>query len=82
MEKQKHICGQCNTSFDTRKEYLEHTCLKTGSKPTDPKHLGEGFSKVSEAALTRGNARVALEKEGKTPEEAIKLTRDIKKTVE
>lgn len=73
-------CGQCLDQF-TEEEYLEHNCPKTGFTPQDPEHLGERFVKVSEAALKRGNKRVELEEDGKTPEEAIEETREIGKTV-
>lgn len=73
-------CGQCENQY-TSEEYLDHTCEKTGFKPTEPEHLGERFAKVSEAALKRGEKRVELEEDGKTPEEAIAETRDLGKTV-
>ena len=77
----QHICGQCQKGFETEKKYLEHNCDVTGFKPTDPRHLGEGFAKISEAALKRGNERAKLEKEGKNSEDAIKETRDIGKSI-
>lgn len=52
-----HVCGQCGEGFDTEKQYLEHKCAKTGFKPTEPENLGEGFAKISEAAIKRGEER-------------------------
>lgn len=77
----KHICGQCQKGFDKEKDYLDHVCEVTGVTPKDPENLGAGFVAVSEAAVARGKERVKLEKEGKTPEEAIKATRDIGKVI-
>ena len=74
----KHICGKCNVEFESEKEYLDHVCGKTGFTPRDPPHQGVWFEDVSKAALERGNTRAKLEAEGKTREEAIALTRDIK----
>ena len=56
-ETQKHICSDCKLEFDTHEAYLEHTCEKTGFKPTDPKHLGKAFESISKVALERGQAR-------------------------
>lgn len=55
-----HVCGQCEAKFDTAEQYLDHTCNRTGFQPTDPRHLGEDFAKVSEAALARGNRTAEL----------------------
>lgn len=60
MSTQKHNCGTCEKSFATEALYLAHKC-DTGYKPTDVKHqdaLTNGkFSRQSEAALKRGEAR-------------------------
>jgi hypothetical protein len=53
----KHLCAQCEQVFATEQEYLDHKCEKTGFQPTDPRHLGEEFKAVSEAAVARGEAR-------------------------
>lgn len=71
------LCGQCNKEFENEKGYLDHTCEVSGFTPRDPENLGERFVEVSKAALERGNKRAELEAEGKTPEEAVKETRDI-----
>ena len=61
MSKEIHKCGTCEGSFKTEAEYLEHKCDSTGHKPTEVAHqdtlTGGKFSKASEAALKRGEAR-------------------------
>lgn len=52
-----HACGQCGEKFKTEDGYLNHTCAKSGVKPSNPKNLGEGFKKVQAAALARGAAK-------------------------
>ena len=52
------ICGKCKEAFGTVEEYLNHTCSKTGFKPTQIEHLGKGFKTISEAALKRGAAKI------------------------
>ncbi len=55
-----HKCGTCNKEFTDESEYLNHTCT-TNCKPTEIEHLdatsGGSFSKQSEAARQRGEAR-------------------------
>jgi predicted nucleic acid-binding Zn-ribbon protein len=53
----EHVCSPCGETFETEKEYLEHKCAKTGFTPADIEHQGEGFKKISEAALKRGAAK-------------------------
>jgi hypothetical protein len=76
----KHICGQCNQEFETEKEYLDHVCEVSGVNPKDSGNM-ERHELISKAALERGNTRAKLEKAGKSPEEAIKETREIGKAV-
>lgn len=54
---QQHVCGQCNKTFATEAEYLDHTCEATGFNPTQAEHLGEDFAAIQEAALKRGADR-------------------------
>lgn len=58
-------CGTTGCDFKgTHEQYLKHKCV-TGFKPTEIEHqdaLTDGaFSKVSEAALARGEARKSKE---------------------
>jgi hypothetical protein len=57
----KVICGACKKEFSSKKEYLKHKCKKTGFTPTDVEHFdklsGGRFSKVSKAAIARGEAK-------------------------
>lgn len=55
---QKHVCGVCGDEWLTEEEYLNHTCPKTNTTPTDPAHLGAEFAEVSAAAQERGAERV------------------------
>lgn len=61
LQPEVHKCGTCSAEFGTDTEYYEHTCEATGFKPTEVEHqdaLTEGrFSKQSEAAIARGEAR-------------------------
>ena len=58
---EKVFCGACGKEFKTNEEYLNHTCEKTGYKPTQIEHLDAlsngRFSLQSKAALARGEAR-------------------------
>lgn len=60
MAKEKHKCSTCEKTYDTVAKYLSHKC-STGFKPTQIEHqdaLTNGaFSKQSEKALERGEAR-------------------------
>ena len=57
----KQICGQCEKSFNSSEDYLQHTCEQTGFKPNTVEHLDATsngqFSKQSQKALERGEAR-------------------------
>jgi len=57
----KHICGACQQSFAKENEYLTHECKATGFTPKEVEHqdalTGGQFSKQSEAALERGEAK-------------------------
>ena len=61
MAAQKHVCGACKAVFPSEAKYLDHTCETTGFSPVDVEHqdaLTDGeFSKQSEKALERGEAR-------------------------
>jgi len=60
-KKQIVICGACGEKFESNEDYLDHTCSKTGYTPRDIEHqdalTGGRFSKISKAALARGEAR-------------------------
>jgi hypothetical protein len=57
---QLHLCGTCKVEFGSEPAYLGHTC-KTGFMPSQIEHqdalTGGMASRVSEAALKRGEAR-------------------------
>lgn len=57
----KHIDGVTGLVFETEEDYLNHVSPVTGATPKDIEHqdaLTDGkFSKVSEAALKRGEER-------------------------
>jgi len=64
-KKQIVICGACGKEFKSNDDYLDHVCEKTGYTPRDIEHqdalTGGRFSKISAAALARGEARKAKE---------------------
>lgn len=80
-----NICGACEKQFKGLEAYLEHTCKVSGATPKDIQHQVKTGNKnaqsIADAAIARGEARKALEAEGKSKEEAIVETRDIGKTV-
>lgn len=51
------ICGRCELQYETKQEYLEHTCEVTGYKPTEPEHYGKHYHLIQEKALERGAAQ-------------------------
>ena len=58
---EKITCSPCQKVFLTNEAYLKHKCPKTGFNPTQIEHqdalTGGRFSKQSQAALARGEAR-------------------------
>lgn len=73
------ICGPCGMGFNTREEYLDHTCGATGHKVTEMEHhiaLDPNYAAISEAALKRGNRRAELEADGKTEEEVQQIAHE------
>jgi hypothetical protein len=67
------ICTICQGTFATDEEYIAHTCVD-GKTPTEPEHLGPEFMAISGKAVVRGEEREKLEDQGKSPEEAQRLT--------
>lgn len=59
----KHIDGLTGLVFATDEAYANHKSPVTGFSPKENEHQGEAFKAVSEAALERGAARKAEEKE-------------------
>lgn len=49
------VCSLCAQQFDNAEGYRQHVCPANGFAPTDPRHLGEDFPAVSEAAQQRGS---------------------------
>lgn len=79
------ICGPCKIDYANRKDYLDHVCKVSGEKPISIEHLKKTTSPnadlISQASLVRGNKRKELEAQGKTREEAIAETRNLKPVV-
>lgn len=67
----KTRCMPCKRIFPSHEDYLQHTCEKSGLKPTEPGYAGRHFAKIQEAALKRGDDR-KIKAEKVEKEKAVK----------